>query len=75
MNIKQFDEIQPLLTKAHSIILIAMCADDCVHQELDGALWAAKDLISEAMGRLELVVQAGLDSDQPEQKSVLRGQK
>ena len=56
MNIKQFDEIQPLLHKAHSIVLCAMCVQDCTHEELDGALWAAKDLIAEALALLEATV-------------------
>ena len=56
MNIEQFDKVQPLLHKAHSIVLIAMCVQDCTHEELDGALWAAKDLIAEALALCEATV-------------------
>ena len=56
MNIKQFDEVQPLLTKAHSIVLCTMCVQDCTHEEIDGALWAAKDLIADALKLLEAAV-------------------
>ena len=59
MNIKEFDEIQPLLHKAHSIVLIAMCVQGCTHDELDGALWAAKDLIAEALRLAEATISTG----------------
>ncbi len=61
MNIKEFDEIQPLLHKVHSIVLCAMCVQDCTKEELEGALWAAKDLLAEAMKLLESAVHEGLE--------------
>ena len=59
MNIKEFDEIQPLLHKAHSIVLIALCVQDCTKEDLDGALWTAKDLIAEALQLAEATVSTG----------------
>ena len=64
MNIEQYDQIQPLLVKAHSIVLVTMCvSDDCHATEMDGALWAAKDLINEAMNLLAASVPDRQDSD------------
>ena len=60
MNIKQYDQVQPLLHKAHSIVLMAMCLPDCTQDEIEGGLWAAKDLIAEAMKLLEATVHEGL---------------
>ena len=62
MNIEQYDQIQPLLKKAHSIVLCAMCLHDCTAEEIEGALWAAKDLIAEAQSLLAVTV---LDRHEP----------
>ena len=57
MNIKQYDKIQTVLYKAKSIVLAVMCVPDSSHDEIEGALWAAKDLIGEAEGLLKATVQ------------------
>ena len=59
MNIEEFDEIQPLLHKAQSILLCAMGVQDATIEELDGALWAASDFVVKAQKLLECAVVAG----------------
>ncbi len=53
MNTKNYDEIQTALYQIKSIILLAMSVQDVTHDEIEGALWAAHDLIGKAESLLK----------------------
>ena len=53
MKAYEYDQIQPLLYKAESIILCVNSLQDASPIETNGALWAAQDLIGAALERLK----------------------